>query len=202
MARKITTAQKYERLRKAIKVLANELDSPVTELKELKRPNKISLNKAQKEYKKIRKEVQELYKDTDYKLPTSAQLEKMHNNRETLPAPYVMDFGKDFVDSFRQTIVDTYNDWLSNVEAKDGARAGDYWRDNTEAIFDEAMHMLDEVIAKANNDYDLVADLIKAQPDYDVMANHQYLEDSDGEQYCQLCAEFFTAVMVDLLSRT
>lgn len=202
MARKITTAQKYERLRKAIKVLASELEKPVKALKELIKPNKISLKNAEKEYKKVRKEVQEIYRDSDYKLPTSTQLEKMYNNRETLPAPYAMDFGKDFVDSFRQTITDTYTDWISNIEATDGAKAGDHWRDKTQATFDEAMHMLDEVIARANNDYDLVADLIKEQPDYDVMANHQYLEDSDGEQYCQLCVEFFTAVMVDLLSRT
>lgn len=79
-----------------------------------------------------------------------------------------------------------------------GAKIAEYWRSKAEPAYTQAVEMLDSIITAANNDYEMVARAIKAQPDYEVILATDYLAPSDMEEFFDLCIDFFTAVMIDV----
>ena len=182
----------YTKYYKAMKVLS-KYDDRIPEPKELKRATKKSVANIKKEYKKGRR----IFKEEDIDIPSLKELQKYYDERQTIPPTETIDYGEEFVDGFREHITRVYYD---SVEAISNPKVQAYWKDKSEPLIKEALSMLDSIIETANYNYELVADKIKAQPDYDILMSTDYIGPSNLEQYGETCVQFFTSVMIDIMS--
>ena len=216
-AKKLTVTQQYQRKYEYISYFAEKSSSidnllKETGLGERKRASNKLLKEINKLYTKTRKQLREIgYED----LPAINQFVKWREAQQQPPQelpeyddydyeeyndeyiPYIP-VGKDFCEDFISHLQQTYEDTIANAREEHGDKVADYWDSKARNNYEEALSMYNQILQAANYDYEIVAQSIKNQPDYEVFMSTDYLAPSDLEEYFENCIDFFVAVMSDV----
>lgn len=216
-AKKLTVTQQYQRKYEYISYFAEKsstIDKLLkdTGLGERKRASNKLLKEINKLYTKTRKQL----RDTGYEdLPNINQFTKWREAQQQPPQelpeyddydyedyndeyiPYIP-VGKDFCDNFIEHIHQTYEDSLEYARETRGDEAAGWWDSQARHAYEEALSLYKQILNAANHNYEVVAQAIKDQPDYDVYMSTDYIEPSDLEGYFERCTDFFVSVMKDV----
>lgn len=194
--KKVTLAQKnkdtYDMYVKAFKYFGEEV-------KELKKPTPKSVKRIKKEWKELRKNLQaEGYAD----IPNVNQIAKEWDNRRSAPPPPTkpLQYGKDVLLHLKESISNIYKDTLSRSPHKNQQ---EFLNNHIIPKYLECMSMWDSLWQTAEeigaNGFDIVADAMVKHPDYDSIISDHQMTASECDVYLDMCIEFFTAVMTDVL---
>lgn len=197
MARKkVSLAQKskdtYDMYVKAFKYFDKNI-------KELKKPTLASVKRIKKEWKVLRKELtNEGYVD----IPNVTEIAKEWDNRRSAPPPPTepLEYGRDILIHLKESITNIYRDTLSRSPHKNQQA---FLNNNITPKYLECMSMWDSLWQTAEeigaNGFDIVADTMVKHPDYDSVVSDHQMTASECDVYLDMCIEFFTAVMTDVL---
>lgn len=216
-AKKLTVTQQYQRKYEYIGYFA-EKDPVVkillkeTGLGERKRASNKLLKEINKLYTKTRKQLREIgYED----LPAINQFVKWREAQQQPPQelpeyddydyeeydsdyiPYIP-VGREFCEDFIEHLHQTYEDSLEDARKERGDKVAGYYDSEARPVYDQAIDLFNKIVAAANRDYELVAQAIKDQPDYEVFMSTDYIQASNMKDYYEKTVDFFVAVMTDV----
>lgn len=166
------------------------------QVKELAKPTIKSVKRIKKEWTALRKRLtNEGYID----IPSVKEVAKEYDNRRTAPLPNTEEnrysYGKEVVDGLRAHITAVYESVLASAYE----RQKEFINDKVTPKYLEAISMLDSIIDTVNEDYDLLADALENNAEYNYIIETTVLTPSDSVAYFEECIGLFEAVMRDVL---
>ena len=187
-----SVGNEYQKYYKALKVLSR-YDEQIPEPTEAKRATKKITSKTKREYYKARKILNE---QGVVDLPNVNVLSSYFDERQSLPPKEPIDTGEDLIEGFKAHLQSIYDEWNVSKETKN---YNEYFKNNIEPKFYEAMTKLDAIVDIAGSN-EKAADYIKSQPDYDAVLGTDYFALLyDLNEYFIMTLEFMDSVMTDIL---
>lgn len=164
------------------------------EYKQVKRPTKTSITKIKKEWERARKEIK---KEEQVELVTVREASKMFKERRTPTPLQSFEGGKQYIEALQQHLQNLYDDCYTryNAQEKRIEKLTDAY-----PLLLEAFSMIEAMLDATDYNYDMVADVLKADPNIQKILEVTQFLPSDAKGFYDDVLDYFTACMSELLS--